>query len=214
MPTIPYKIDDERVQGATTIISQNVGWGKNGLSWWHWEQGRKGIEWKNIYKTATVPGTIAHYLIECWLKKKQAKYDPAWSEEDIAKGKTAFDNFLRWSEQFKMAPLEVEPNWVSRAYRFGGTPDLIARVIDRTCLIDWKTGRTYESLFLQLAAYSILAREHGYFLEGYHCLRIPKNEDVPGFHHSYWEVLPDAAESAFHNALALSKHEKVLKTLL
>lgn len=212
MPTIKYKLKNGKpVRGATTIKGQNVGWGKSPLMYWANKQGREGKTLQEAYNTATVPGTIAHMMVELYLKGMEIEHNPEWSDEDFGKAKTAFDNFKVWTDQFEFQPVEVEPNWVSEVYEYGGTPDVIGLAKKKICIIDWKTGKIYEDIFLQLAAYENLANEQGYEIEGFHVLRIPKNEDVPSFHHSHWASLPAEAWDAFQAALRLNHCEKVLK---
>ena len=217
MPRITYKNkDSKRLQGATTI-AKNVGWWLSPLMWWANKQGLEGRTLQESYDTATIPGTIAHYLIECFLKNEEPKMSLEWSDKDIAKAQTAFDNFHKWAQQFKFKPLHVEPNLISEKYQYGGTPDVIAEVLGEPAIVDWKTGRIYESTFLQLAAYGQLCKETYPDLSldgGFHLLRIPKNEKIPSFHHSHWGVLPPEAWEAFEYALRLGKCEKVLKGLL
>jgi len=216
MPRINYKNKSgQRLQGATTIKSQNVGWGKSPLMYWANKQGLDGKTLQESYNTATIPGTIAHYFVECHLKQVEPVMSLEWSNEDIEKAQTAFKNFLTWTEQFKFKPLLIEPHLVSEYHQYGGTPDVIGEALGRLCIIDWKTGKIYEDIFLQLAAYQVLAEENNCgAIQGFHVLRIPKNEDIPSFHHSYWETLPDEAWQAFECALNLAKHEKILKQLL
>lgn len=217
MPTIKYKLKNgTKVKGTTTIVNQNVGWGKQGLLYWANQQGQNGITLNEARDTATIPGTIAHYLIECWLKREQVQYDPSWTQEDIDKAKTAFDAFLTWSQQFLFEPVFVEPNLVSEFWQFGGTPDVIGKVQGSLALIDWKSGKIYESTILQLAAYEVLAEENGIgkMEGGFHILRIRKDQDLPGFHHTYWAKLPAEAFIAFRCCLTLSNVQKTLKDML
>lgn len=221
MPTIPYKNKDgKRLKGATTIKGQNVGWGKNPLMWWANNQGLQGKTLQESYDTATIPGTIAHYLVECHLKEDKPDLSQ-YEKDDIRKAMSAYNNFLEWTKQFKFRPLAVEPNLISELYQFGGTPDVFGFVMDKLCLIDWKTGKIYEDIFLQLAAYEQLWLENRrkfldgpVGIEGFHVLRMPRHEETPSFHHSYWEFLPLEAWEAFECALKLSRYEKVLKGLL
>jgi hypothetical protein len=218
MPRITYKNKAaKRLQGATTV-AKNVGWGSRPLMIWHFKQGQTGKDLQEIYDTATVPGTIAHYLIECHLKEQDPIMDLAWSDEDIAKGRVAFENFITWTKQFKFKPVKdgVEPNLISEKHQYGGTPDVIAEVMGKLTLTDWKTSKDlYANIFLQLAAYQQLVEENGYGkVEGFHVLRIPKNKSIPSFHHSYWERLPDEAWGSFERALYLARAEKVLSDLL
>ena len=214
MPTIAYKNKaGTRIPSQSSIKSQ-IGWGSGGLSYWHWKQGPDGVEWADIYKTATIPGTIAHLMIEHFLLGSEPDLAP-YTIEDIEKAYTAFQGFDSWMKQWQVEPIHVEPNLVSEVYQFGGTPDLICKVQGKWALCDWKTGKTYETIFVQLEAYRRLVEEnYGIKLEEYHVLRIPKNEDVVTFHHSRWDKLPEAAAIAFDSALNLYKAEKELKKYL
>jgi len=218
MPRIAYKnAEGKALKGATTVAKQ-VGWGQAPLMWWANKQGLEGRTLQESYDTATVPGTIAHYLIECHLKNEKPKLNLEWSNEDVEKGRIAFANFETWTKQFKFKPLHVEPNLVSEKYQFGGTPDVVAEVMGEPALVDWKTGKIYESTFLQLAAYGKLIAENYPELAGldggFHVLRIPKNEDVPSFHHHHWGALPSEAWEAFRYCLRLGVIEKELKKYL
>jgi len=218
MPTIPYKNKaGQRLQGATTIKSQNIGWGKGGLLYWANQQGRDGKTLNEARDTATISGTIAHYLVECSLTNAPVKLNPLWSQENIDKANVAYQNYQTWCKQFSFEPIAVEPNLVSEEWQYGGTPDVIGKVLGELCVIDWKTGKTYEDLFLQLAAYKVLWEENNPtmpIIGGFHVLRMPKNEDVPSFHHSHWRVLAAEAWEAFECALKLGKIQKQLKQLL
>jgi hypothetical protein len=69
MPTISYRLQDgTRVKGCTTIKGQNVGWGKDPLMYWANKMGREGKTMNEARNTATRPGTLAHLLIEYYLK--------------------------------------------------------------------------------------------------------------------------------------------------
>jgi len=216
MPTIPYKNKDgKRVKGVTTI-NNNVGWGKGGLMYWANQVGLEGKTLDEARDTATISGTIAHYLIECFLLKQKPDLT-TYKKVDIDKGHIAFDNFKIWTKQFEFKPIAVEPHLVSEKYQYGLTPDVIAEVLGELALVDWKTGKTYASLFLQLAGYG-QGWEENYpdklLKGGYHVLRIPKDADIPSFHHSHWKVLPPEAWNSFADALDLSKNEKILSKLL
>ena len=217
MPTIPYKNKaGQRLQGATTIKSQNIGWGKGGLLYWANQQGRDGKTLNEARDTATISGTIAHHLVECSLLGTNPDLHE-YKKEDIHKARIAYWNYQTWCTQFSFEPIAVEPNLVSEKWQYGGTPDVIGKVLGELCVIDWKTGKTYEDLFLQLAAYKVLWEENNPtmpIIGGFHVLRMPKNEDVPSFHHSHWKVLPVDAWGAFEMALNLAKIQKQLKQLL
>jgi hypothetical protein len=218
MPTIRYKNKEgKRLQGATTILSQNLGWGKEGLLYWANQQGLDGKTLTDSRDTATVPGTIAHAMIEADLKGVEPDIS-LFMQEDISKAETAYLNYLDWRKQFNFEPVYVEKNLVSEKWQYGGCPDIIGKVQGRWAIVDWKTGKTYENLFAQLVAYRELAYENDLIpfvtpVE-FHCLRIPKNEDTPSFHHSYWGSLPPEAWDVFECALKMAKAKDILKKLL
>jgi hypothetical protein len=218
MPTIIYKNKaGKRLKGATTILGQNIGWGKDPLLYWANQQGLEGKSLSEARDTATISGTIAHAMIENDLKG--AQFDPLpWNPVDVSRAETAYLNYLEWRRQFDFEPIFIEKNLISEKWQYGGCPDIVGKVKGKWALVDWKTGRTFESLFVQFAAYQELIYENdlvhfGIPLE-FHCLRIPKNEDTPSFHHSYWGNLPDAAWDAFGAALKLSQAKEILKKLL
>uniref|UniRef100_A0A6H2A3C1 Putative PD-(D/E)XK nuclease superfamily protein n=1 Tax=viral metagenome TaxID=1070528 RepID=A0A6H2A3C1_9ZZZZ len=217
MPTIQYRNKEgKRLRGATTHMGQNVGWGKDGLVYWSNQQGLEGKTLSEARDTATVSGTIAHYLIECDLKNQTPDLSQ-YKQEDIDKGETAFIEYLTWRENFHFTPIAIEPNLVSEIWQYGGTPDIIGFVQERLSVIDWKTGRIFANTFGQLVSYKVLWEENHPdkpIEGGYHVLRIPRYEEIPSFHHSHWQRLPDEAWATFECALRLSKYEQVLKKLL
>ena len=218
MPTIAYQnTEGKRLQGITTLKSQQVGWGKQQLIAWANRIGREeGKTLNEARDTATIPGTIAHFLIECHLKEEQPNLSE-YKAEDIKKALVAFENFKIWCKQFKFKPVAIEPNLVSERYQLGGTPDVVGEVLEELAIIDWKTGKIYEDLFLQLGFYKEDWEENHPDMPitgGFHVLRIPKNEDVPSFHHSHWRTLPQEAFEAVRYALGLKQCQEVLKTLL
>jgi hypothetical protein len=214
MPTVAYKNKAKARIPSQSAIKSQIGWGSGPLSYWHWKQGHEGVEWKDIYKAATTPGTIAHLMIECHLKGIEPDLKE-FTVEHLEQAYTAFEGFLSWQKQWEVVPLYIEPNLVSEIYQFGGTPDLLCTVKKKPALADWKTGKVYEVIFVQLEAYRRLIKEnYGIDVEEYHVLRIPKNEDVVSFHHHRWDKLPESASIAFDSALALHKCEKELKKYL
>jgi len=233
MPIIKYENrKGERLQGITTIRGQQLGWGKQPLMIWANKQGLNGKTLNEARDIATVPGTIAHLMIELYLagfikglKNQSILINPQiareklenYSNEDIDKAFIAFKNFYEWTKQFKFKPIEVEPHLIGEKYQLGGTPDVIGKVLGKPSIIDWKTGKIHEDVFLQLAFYKIVWEENHPEMPitgGFHVLRIPKDEDIPSFHHSHWAKLPKEATEAIEACLTLKKCQEVLKKLL
>ena len=167
----------------------------------------RGMNLNEARNTATIPGTIAHLLIESFLKQEEPDLSE-YSKEDIEKAMAAFDNFKMWAKQFEFEPIAIEPHLISEMYQCGGTPDVIARVLGKASIVDWKTGGIYEDLFVQLRFYKQAWEENHPNVPitgGYHVLRIPRDQDTPRFHHSHWATLPQEAWDAVQYALALRK---------
>lgn len=217
MPRIPYKLSSkERVPGATTIggaYKPSI----EGLLFWANKLGQDGKSLDEGRDTATEPGTLVHAMIDAYLHG----LDP-WSATDgyskavIDKAQNAFINFLHWAENNKLEPVAIEPNLVSEQYRYGGTPDLVAKLYGKLALVDWKSGRIYENTLLQLAAYDNLWAENhnGQRFEAFHILQIPRNEEMPSFTHRFWERLPDEAWPCFVKLREIYEDWKTLKRFI
>lgn len=185
--------------------------------YWANQGGLEGKKLQDMYDTATVPGTIAHYLIECHLKKITPVMKAEWPADAIQAAMTAFEMFLTWCEQFKFRVIAVEPHLVSEKWQFGGTPDLIAEVMDDRSIVDWKTGKfgQYAEHWIQPEVYRVLAEENGYGpIARFDCLRIRKDVNTPGFDHIY-RRFPFAPEvwGVFERLLYIQRAEKFLKQL-
>ena len=215
MPTTKYYNEaGKRLQSFSTK-AKNIGWGHYNLMRWANAQGLEGNSLDEAKATVTMPGTIAHLLVECDLKGTKADLS-RYDQEDIEKAHVSYSNYILWKQQWKIKPIFVEEPMVSERFQYGGCPDLFAHCTLGNGLFDWKTGRRYASIFVQLAAYGNLIEEvKGFNVNGgFHCLRIPKDEDVPGFHHDWWETLPDEAWEAWECAVRLGEIEKKLNGLL
>lgn len=216
MPLIKYEnAEGQSLQGWTTILNQQIGWGKDALMGWANKVGRQGLTMNEARNQVTVPGTIAHYLVECYWRE-QATDLSQYKEADIIKAQQAYTGFLAWVDQFRVYPIEIEPHLVSEKSQYGFTPDLIAYVLDKVSLIDWKTGKIYENTLVQFAGYSRGWKElHPDMpIQRYDCLRIPRDQEIPTFHHSYWESLPEEAYKAADCALELKKAKQVLENYM
>jgi PD-(D/E)XK nuclease superfamily len=211
MPTIPYKNKEgKRVSGVTSILSANLGWNKQPLMYWAWNEGMEGRNFRETAEKAADGGTVGHYLIDCDIRKTIPDLKK-FPKEAIDLGETCYLNFLEWKKMVDFRPVHTEIHLVSEQYQFGATPDCIGTVIDKTALVDWKTGGTYEDHLLQLSAYRVAWEENNPdqpLTGGFHLLRIGK-EDA-SFHHHHWDSLPEAWE-AFRAVLKLHEIHKKLK---
>ncbi len=144
--------DGSKVPGTTTICGAYKDSG--GLLHWAWEQGTKGLDYRQTRDKAGDIGTLVHAIIEAMLK---GELPPAVSEE-AAK---AVHAFLGWQRQNKIEIIEAEIQLVSEEYKYGGTLDAVGVIDEEYVLLDWKTSKgVYKNYLLQLAAYIQLWNEN------------------------------------------------------
>jgi hypothetical protein len=217
MPRIVYKNKaGKRLPGTTTIAGAK--WNISGLMYWANRGGLEGKSLDEMYETSTEPGTLVHQMIEDFLKgDKNINYSDKHKENTIEAAETAFINWLEWYRQNDIEPIHIEPSLVSEDLQCGGTPDLIAKIQGKRCLIDWKSGKPlkYTSTLLQLAAYDIMHTEkYNKKIEGFYIVIIPRNEETPSFTVQYRESMPAAAYEQFKLLRKAYENEKELNKLL
>jgi hypothetical protein len=210
MPTIPYKTKEgNRVSGVTTIIGQNLGWNKQQLMYWANQEGLAGRNHRDTSQKAADAGTIAHYLIECDIKRTQPVL--TYDKELIDKAETCLLNFLHWKDMVNFEPITTELSLVSEIYGYGGTLDCPARIKGQVCLFDWKSSSgTYADYWIQMSAYVNLWNETQPepLTGGVYLLRIDKEGASWDFHFKQ-----DLSEyfKAFQHLLALHNLKKQLE---
>ena len=199
--------DGTAVPGVTTILSQNLAWNKGALIGWAFNQGKAGKSLRESQDEAMTIGTIAHQMIEAALKNEGLMMKVDADKQD------KLDNcmlaFYEWRDAFKPVIVKSEFPIVSEHWRFGCTPDHLATINGRSCLLEVKTGTgdsAYPDWWMQLAAQAQVAVEVlGIFISGYHILKIGK-EDA-GFAHFYKPQV-DRHWDAFKHLLELEKLRK------
>lgn len=98
-------------------------------------------------------GSRIHGVLESIARREPVEIDPA----DAA----AVAGARAWLNEAKVRPLEVEAYLINETLGYGGTCDLIAEIDGEVWLLDWKTsksvawasGKVYDEMRLQLAAY-------------------------------------------------------------
>lgn len=164
MPTAPYHLaDGTRVPGTTTVIGRFKDSGA--LMHWAFMQGKSGAErlYDAAEKAADI-GTLAHSMVEHSINgddPEKAFEGATVPEEDKAKARNAFAEYLEWAAQTDVKITAQEMHLVSEEYKFGGTPDAIGMIGNSLCLLDWKTSNAvYPDHAIQLAAYRQLWNEN------------------------------------------------------
>ena len=151
--------DGTDVPGASTIAK--IGEDSSGLIHWAWKLGIEGQDYRKVRDKAADIGTVAHFMIECFLHNHEADLSE-FSAADIEKANVAFANFRRWWDKEGFSIIEPEVQLVSEEYLFGGTIDAPSRDRDgKVVLLDWKTSKAINNAHrVQLAGYEQLWNEN------------------------------------------------------
>jgi len=188
--TIYKNKDGVEVPGTTTVTGVLA---KPALIIWANRLGLQGYEVEKWVDELADVGTLAHYLIECDLKKIPPDLSD-YSPNQIDLAENAVLKFYEWQEQNKFKKIESELQLVSEKYQFGGTCDIYCELNGKKCLIDLKTSKAiFEEHYLQVAAYRQLLIENGYPVEVVRILRIGRDESegfedrIVPFLDLYWE---------------------------
>jgi hypothetical protein len=207
VPTQPYvNRRGERRPGTTYVIGQNCGWNKDALMGW---SNREGLAGRNIREKggtaerAADIGTAAHTMIEAHILGQEPKLVAAHqlsalkSDEDRAKAKQGFANFLKWFRNSRLIVIGTEVFGVDEEYQTGYTIDALGLEegadgeLELT-LLDWKSSKgTYPDHFIQVAAYTVFIEKRltewlgrPVRLTGAHVVRVAK--DSGNFKHAFW----------------------------
>ncbi len=194
-----YRLKDgTKVPGATTIIGRFKESGA--LIAWAYNRGRDGLELYESRDKAAELGTIAHDMVESFVKGKDPMdHIAGLLSEDTLQVLSAYEAFREWFDNSKLEIIEQEMQLVSEVYKFGGTPDAVARDSKgRLCLIDFKTSNgVYQDYLYQLGFYRILWNENRPDMPltgGSHIARFAKEHG--DFAHHYFPNIDEAERGA------------------
>jgi len=194
-----YRLKDgTKVPGATTIIGRFKESGA--LIAWAYNRGRDGLELYESRDKAAELGTIAHDMVESFVKGKDPMdHIAGLLSEDTLQVLSAYEAFREWFDNSKLEIIEQEMQLVSEVYKFGGTPDAVARDSKgRLCLIDFKTSNgVYQDYLYQLGFYRILWNENRPDMPltgGSHIVRFAKEHG--DFAHHYFPNIDEAERGA------------------
>lgn len=194
-----YRLKDgTKVPGVTTIIGRFKESGA--LIAWAYNRGKEGLELYESRDKAAELGTIAHDMVESFVKGRDPMVHVAGlSPVDTAQVLSAYEAFREWFDNSKLEIIEQEMQLVSEVYKFGGTPDAVAKDSKgRLCLLDWKTSNgVYQDYLYQLGFYRILWNENrsGMPLDGgSHIARFAKEHG--DFAHHYFPNIDEAERGA------------------
>tara|TARA_A100001011_G_scaffold291794_1_gene303423 strand:- start:309 stop:941 length:633 start_codon:yes stop_codon:yes gene_type:complete len=184
--TIYKNKNDKRLKSVTTIINGNLGWSKGALIGWTRKHCLNGDDSMKLLKEAGRIGTLAHIMIEEFIKGGVVKLDD-YTPNEISQAKTAYYGFYNWIANNNVEFHETELKLVSEEYQFGGTFDAICEVNGKLVICDWKTSNDVHSEFLiQLGAYRQLIKENlDHDIRGAILLRLDKEEKGVYEEHHY-----------------------------
>jgi len=166
--------DGKVVPGVTTILGVK---NKPALVKWANNLGLQGIDSSKYRDKMADIGTLAHAMVEAYLKGEQADTSE-YSTDDISKAENAVLSFHEWEKHHTIKPLLLEGQLVSEVFQYGGQIDFYGWVDGELTLLDFKTGKAiYPEMFIQLAAYERLLTENGHSVSTRRILRIGRDED-------------------------------------
>jgi hypothetical protein len=195
-----YKTKDGgRVPSVTTILKKFKS--SDALIHWAWKLGMDGKDYRSERQKAADAGTVAHQMVETHIKGEIWQDTGDFAPNVIAKGRKAFENYLRWSEGSKIEILYTEVPLVSEIHRYGGCLDAVGichSMSAANALADWKSSKAlYADYLYQIAGYRVLWNENypdTPIEGGFHLCRFDKENG--DFEHRYFPNL-DNEEEAF-----------------
>jgi len=157
--TIYKNKNDKRLKSVTTIINGCLGFNKGALIGWTRKHCLNGEDSMQLLKEAGRIGTLAHIMIEEFIKGGSVSLD-GYSAEEIGQAKTAYYAYCEWEKKRKPTYHENEIKMVSDKYKFGGTCDAICTIGNKLTILDFKTSSgVYDEFIIQLAAYRQMYQE-------------------------------------------------------
>src|SRR5438067_13394035 len=89
----------ERVPSVTTITS-GLGWSKDGLMYWAWQQGKDGKDFRETRDAAASIGTTAHAMVQAHIHGRE--FDTDGLDEDIRyPAAQSFSMYREWEDNSK-----------------------------------------------------------------------------------------------------------------
>jgi len=170
-----YTKTGQLVPGVTTVLGVL---NKPALVKWANDLGLKGIQvGKYVDELATI-GTLAHYIIECHLKKEKPDYSNN-TPNQVSLAENSAIKFMEWQDaqkDFKL--LATERQFISEQFLYGGTIDLYCEIDGKKCCVDIKTCKgVYDEMHTQVVAYAKALTEEGNRVDEIKIVRVGRNED-------------------------------------
>jgi len=172
--TIYKNAAGKRVAGVTTVTGVM---NKPALLKWANRIGLEGIEMDAYVDELASIGTLAHAMVEAYLKGQQ--FDTAaFSQDQIDGAELSVLSFYEWEKHQHFKVLNSEMQLVSEKLQVGGTCDCYCELNGQKTLLDFKTSKgVYDDHFTQVAGYTMILEDCGYQVDDVRILRIGRTED-------------------------------------
>ena len=148
-------VDGEEVPGGSTICK--IGDSPEALIAWAWKLGTEGKDYRAERDRAADIGTLAHFMVECYLNGQVADLSD-YTQDEIERALVCYNKFIDFWDEQGFTKVATEVQMVHPEHRFGGTIDLVAHDRDgNMILLDLKTSkRISDSYVRQIAGYTML----------------------------------------------------------
>lgn len=139
-----------------------------GVAYYRWLAEKKNWDEAEAIKSeAGDKGSRIHSAIEQLISGASVKMDDKFysknSEQDEelkSEEYAAIMSFKKWCDEVKPEFLKSELTVISKKYNFAGTVDCVAKIGDKTYIIDWKSSQyVWPSMEAQLSAYKQAVNE-------------------------------------------------------
>jgi len=164
-----YKTDSGIVCPGASTISGMLD--KPGMTYAAWKLGTEGKDYKKVWGAQADIGTIAHEMLECWIKGKE--FDPKeYIIADVEKAlnaQCAFFDFEKHLPKYRTVISEGTPmaegffaKNVSEKYLYGGIIDWVIEIIENgeLWMFDFKSAKAiYDEHIYQTSGYFNLFHE-------------------------------------------------------
>lgn len=173
-----YNKAGKQVPGVTTITGVMD---KPALVKWANSLGLRGIDVKEYVDELAIIGKLAHYIIECYIKKVKPDYGD-YTPNQVSLAENSVIKFFDWEKETGFNRDDVifsEQSLVSEKHQFGGTLDIYTVLQGKKTLLDLKTCKgVYGEHKTQVGGgYRLLLEENGHPVEQVRILRIGRTED-------------------------------------
>jgi hypothetical protein len=148
MPAVKYvNSKGERLQGSTTIISQQLGWNKATLMAWQAREFKAGNDPTDKSRRAMDIGTLCHHYISCYILKQEidSEFQANYELDALVIADRALEQFKKMVDENGFEMMHSELSLISEQYQYGGTIDIVMKQGDTIILGDIKTSNTSKS---------------------------------------------------------------------